>query len=93
MAAMIQKLFVTPEQLRTDSYILASKVVKDNFEPDFMVGIWRGGAPIGICVHEFLKYKNILILTILLSAPADTLVLTRSVRPLVSTTWDNWWID
>lgn len=59
MAAMIQKLFVTPEQLRTDSYILASKVVKDGFEPDFLVGVWRGGAPIGICVHEFLKYKNI----------------------------------
>lgn len=59
MAAMVQKLFVSPEQLRTDSYILASKVVKDGFEPDFMVGIWRGGAPIGICVHEFLKYKNI----------------------------------
>lgn len=59
MAATIQKLFVTPDQLRTDSYILASKVVKDGFEPDFMVGIWRGGAPIGICVHEFLKYKGI----------------------------------
>ena len=55
----IPKLFVTPDSLRTNSYILASKVVKDDFKPDFLVAIWRGGAPIGICVHEFLKYKNI----------------------------------
>jgi hypothetical protein len=24
-----------------------------------MVAVWRGGAPIGCCVHEYLKYFNI----------------------------------
>lgn len=57
--ASFQKLFVSPETQRLDSYRLASKIVKDGFHPDFMVAIWRGGASIGICVHEFLKYKNI----------------------------------
>ena len=27
--------------------------------PDFIVGIWRGGAPIGIAVQEYFEYKNI----------------------------------
>jgi len=53
------KLFVAPETLRKDSYFLASKIVNDNFEPDVMIALWRGGAPIGCYVHEFLKYFNI----------------------------------
>lgn len=50
------KCFVTPEHLRLDSYRLADQVLHDNFVPDFMVAIWRGGATIGICMHEFFKY-------------------------------------
>lgn len=53
------KLFVTPESLRKDSFLLASKVFKDKFKPDIIITIWRGGSFIGICVHEFYKYKNI----------------------------------
>ncbi len=52
------KQFITPESLRIDSYKLAAKVVQDNFKPDFIVAIWRGGAPIGCYVHEFLKYTG-----------------------------------
>ena len=52
------KVFVDPETLQTDSFILASKVFEDGFEPDFMVAIWRGGAQIGCCVHEFFKYLD-----------------------------------
>jgi hypoxanthine phosphoribosyltransferase len=33
-------------------------VFKDGFRPDFIVGIWRGGAPIGIAVQEFFEYKE-----------------------------------
>ena len=50
------KTFITPEQLRLQSHRLAAEVVRDGFEPDFMVAVWRGGAPIGCYVHEFLKY-------------------------------------
>ena len=50
------KLFVTPESLREDSYALAQKFINDGFIPDFMVAIWRGGAPIGCHVHELIKY-------------------------------------
>jgi len=33
-------------------------VFEDGFRPDFIVGIWRGGAPIGIALQEFFEYKE-----------------------------------
>ena len=52
------KNFVSPDTLRQDSYKLAAQVIKDGFIPDFMVAIWRGGATIGICMHELFKYVD-----------------------------------
>jgi len=37
---------------------VAAQVYKDGFRPDFIIGIWRGGAPIGIAVQEFFEYKQ-----------------------------------
>jgi len=34
-------------------------VVRSGFRPSVMVAIWRGGAPIGIAVQEFLDYFGI----------------------------------
>ena len=33
-----------------------SKILKSGFNPDFIVGVWRGGTPVGIAVQEFLDY-------------------------------------
>jgi hypoxanthine phosphoribosyltransferase len=53
------KHFVQPDTLRLDSFKLAAQVVESGFKPDFIVGIFRGGCPIGCHVDEFLKYMNI----------------------------------
>ena len=42
-----------------DSFRLADQVFKDGFKPDFIIGIWRGGAPIGIAVQEYFDFKGI----------------------------------
>jgi hypoxanthine phosphoribosyltransferase len=34
-------------------------VLESGFRPDFIIGIWRGGAPIGITVQEFFDFKGI----------------------------------
>lgn len=52
------KQYITSDSLNKDSFLLASKVVESGFRPDFMVAIWRGGATIGCCMHEFFKYLN-----------------------------------
>ena len=55
----IHKEYIGPVQFREDSFLLASKVLRDGFKPDFMVALWRGGAPVGCYVHEFLKWKGV----------------------------------
>ena len=30
-------------------------VLESGFEPDYIVGVWRGGAPVGIAIQELLK--------------------------------------
>lgn len=54
----VDKLYLTPNSIQKDSYLLASRVVKSGFRPDFMVALWRGGTPVAVHVHEFLKYSN-----------------------------------
>ncbi len=55
----MDKKFITAQQLLEDSYRLAAKVYQDGFRPDFIIGIWRGGAPIGITVQEYFDYKKV----------------------------------
>ncbi len=54
----MQKTFITAQSLLEDSFRLAAKVFEDGFRPQFIIGIWRGGAPIGIAVQEFFEFKN-----------------------------------
>jgi len=55
----MEKLFLTAEGLLEDSWRLASQILKSGFRPTFMIAIWRGGAPIGIAVQEYLSYHGI----------------------------------
>ena len=53
------KVFIEADELLLDSYRLAAQVIQANFKPSFMIAIWRGGAPIGIAVQEFLQHRGI----------------------------------
>jgi hypoxanthine phosphoribosyltransferase len=50
------KRYISPQELLESSYKLADKILESGFHPKFIVGIWRGGAPIGIAVQEYFKY-------------------------------------
>ena len=54
-----EKVFIDADELLLDSYRLAAQVIQADFKPSFMIAIWRGGAPIGIAVQEFLQYRGI----------------------------------
>jgi len=56
---MVEKLFIGAQQLLEDSFKLGIKVFESGFKPDFIVGIWRGGTPVGIVVQELLDYFGI----------------------------------
>lgn len=55
----MQKRYITAQELLEDSFRVAAKVLEDGFRPQFIVGIWRGGAPIGIAVQEYFDFKKI----------------------------------
>ncbi|MFH1173569.1 MAG: phosphoribosyltransferase family protein [archaeon] len=54
----MDKLSISAQSLLEDSFLLAKRIYDDNFLPDFIVGIWRGGTPVGIAVQEFFTYKG-----------------------------------
>ncbi|HVR91531.1 MAG TPA: phosphoribosyltransferase family protein [Novosphingobium sp.] len=56
---MGEKLYLTADQLLQDSWALANQVIESGFRPTHIVGIWRGGAPVGIAVQELLEFNGI----------------------------------
>ena len=55
----MEKTFISAESLLRDSLALGMMVVRSGYRPTFLVGMWRGGAPIGIAVQEVLDYHEI----------------------------------
>jgi len=56
---MSDKLFISAQSLLEDSWRLAVNILKDGFHPNFIVGVWRGGTPVGIAVQEMLDFYGI----------------------------------
>ena len=55
----VEKQYISAAQLLDDSFRLGIKILDSGFEPHFIVGIWRGGAPVGITVQELLDFSGI----------------------------------
>jgi hypoxanthine phosphoribosyltransferase len=48
--------FIAADELLRDSFQLAANIYEAGFEPDFLVGLWRGGSAVGIAVQEGLDF-------------------------------------
>ena len=55
----VDKTFITAQELLRDSFWLARQVVESGFKPNFIIGVWRGGAPVGIAIQEYLDFVGI----------------------------------
>ncbi len=55
----MDKRFIGSQELLEDSFRLALKVFESGYRPDYIIGIWRGGTPVGIVVHDFLAYVGV----------------------------------
>ena len=55
----MEKNFIQAQELLEDSFKLAWQVYKSGFRPDYIIGVWRGGAPVGIAVQEFLDVLGV----------------------------------
>ena len=56
---MAEKQVISAQELLEDSFRLGLKVLASGFKPDFIVGVWRGGTPVGIAVQELLEHFGV----------------------------------
>lgn len=55
----MEKVYISANDLLLDSFRLAEKIIASGFRPDFIIGVWRGGAPVGIAIQEYLEYVGV----------------------------------
>lgn len=52
---MIPKKYISADMFQEDIWRLAAKARSSGWKPDMIIALWRGGAAVGISVHEFFK--------------------------------------
>jgi len=55
----MDKHYIGAADLLRDSFELAWRVYESGYRPDYIAGIWRGGAPVGVAVHELLDFLGV----------------------------------
>ncbi|MFQ5744415.1 MAG: phosphoribosyltransferase [Acidobacteriota bacterium] len=53
-----ERRLIDPNAYLQDCFRLAELIWRDGYRPDFLVGLWRGGAPPGIVIQEFFRWKG-----------------------------------
>jgi hypoxanthine phosphoribosyltransferase len=56
---MDKKVYLSAQGLLNDSFELGIRIFKSGFTPSFIVGVWRGGTPVGIAVQEILDHLGV----------------------------------
>ena len=52
----MEKQYINAQQLLDDSFALGLQILESGYVPHFIIGVWRGGTPVGITVQELLDY-------------------------------------
>jgi len=55
----MDKRYLSANELLADSFRLAEQILQDGFEPDLIIGVWRGGAPVAVAIHEWFTYRGV----------------------------------
>ena len=56
--ALNDKHYLTADEYLRDSWRLAAAVKKSGWQPDILIALWRGGAPVGVALHEYFKVSG-----------------------------------
>ena len=56
---MDEKIYLKAQDLLNDSFELGLRIFKSGFKPSFIIGVWRGGTPVGIAVQEILDLLGV----------------------------------
>lgn len=55
----MEKRYISAQQLLEDAFQLGMNIVESGFTPNWIIGVWRGGAPVGIAVQELLDFCGV----------------------------------
>ena len=55
----VEKIYISAQSLLEDSFRLGMQILESGFRPSFIVGVWRGGTPVGIAVQELLDFFGV----------------------------------
>ena len=55
----ITRRWISAQDLLEDALRLAARVLASGFEPEIVVGLWRGGAPVAVALHEALAFRGV----------------------------------
>lgn len=56
---MVDKVYIAAQSLLDDAFRLGAAIIGSGFRPSFILALWRGAAPIGIAVQEYLAFNGI----------------------------------
>ena len=56
----MNKIYISANNLLVDSFKLAEQIYDSGFRPNFIIGVWRGGTPVGIAIQEYLDYLGVI---------------------------------
>ena len=54
----MSKVFIGADALLDASFRLAIQVHGSGYRPDLVLGVWRGGSPVAIAIHEYLAFRG-----------------------------------
>ena len=53
------KHYIDANNLLEDAFRLAVIIHHSGYRPDLIIGVWRGGTPVAMAVHEYYEYNGI----------------------------------
>lgn len=59
MSEAAEKVFLDARTLLINSVKLARLVWDDGYRPNYLIGVWRGGTPPGVAIHEFFRMRGL----------------------------------
>jgi hypoxanthine phosphoribosyltransferase len=54
-----ERTYISADELLADSFRLGLQILDSGYRPTHIVGIWRGGTPVGIAVQELLDFFGV----------------------------------
>lgn len=55
----MKKIYLTANDYLRDCWRLGRSILDSGWVPDELIALWRGGAPVGVSVHEYLYYHHV----------------------------------